>query len=259
MKHLMLESVEPFLAERLGADRVIIKAHTLRTVGMGESAIDDRIADLMQRSNPTVGLAAHMGQVDVRVTARAASAEAADSLIEQTAQDIRRRLGDAVFAEGDDNLEPLEAVVLRALQAAGYTLALVETNTGGDVAHRLQDIQGTSQVLRANYALASLAVLGEGAPDEIASQAAADWTIQRLWEQPDLRQGATLAVAVCGTTDPAAGPYGAYRGKTYMSLRTGGELSRHQVGVGGTDELARRWAGNGVLNWLRLWLARQGS
>jgi nicotinamide-nucleotide amidase len=231
----------------------------LRTVGMGESAIDDRIADLMQGSNPTVGLAAHMGQVDVRVTARAASPEGADSLIEETAQDIRRRQGNAVFAEGEDTLEPLEAVVARALQAAGHTLALVETNTGGDIAQRLQGAQGESPVVQVHYALTALAALGVGAPDEIASPEAADWAVQRLWEQPELRQSASLVVAACGTSDPAAGPYGAYRGKTYMSLRAGDEFSRHRVDVGGVDELARRWAGNAVLNWLRLWLARGSS
>ena len=68
MMHLMQNSVEPMLAERLGADRVFLSTRTLRTVGLGESLIDQRIDDLMHLSNPTVGLAAHFGQVDVRVT-----------------------------------------------------------------------------------------------------------------------------------------------------------------------------------------------
>ena len=61
----------PYLRGRLGGRQVIIKAKTLRTVGLGESWIDERIDAQMRCANPTVGLAAHSGIVDIRITARA--------------------------------------------------------------------------------------------------------------------------------------------------------------------------------------------
>ena len=87
----------------------------LRVVGMGESIVDSRIADLMRRSNPTVGLAAHLGQVDVRITARATTEGRAIEMLDDVATDVRARLGDFVYAEGD---VPLETVVVAALQDA---------------------------------------------------------------------------------------------------------------------------------------------
>ena len=87
----MQETIEPLLAQRLGPNRVYLKSRTLRVVGMGESMVDSRIADLMHRSNPTVGLAAHLGQVDVRITARATSEGRAVEMLDAVATDVHGR------------------------------------------------------------------------------------------------------------------------------------------------------------------------
>lgn len=248
MKHLMQETVEPLLAERLGPDRVVIKARTLRTVGLGESAIDARITDLMRMSNPTVGLAAHLGQVDVRITAKAPSEAEADAMIEAVAADLRERLGSAIYGEGE---EPLEAVVVRLLREAHHTLALLETNTGGDLAQRILSAADGNHVLRlARVATGpdDLPLAGASLVSAEAGQRCAAWL---------LSDGeATVALALCGTLDPAAGPYGAYRGETHLALATAGEVISHRFDFGGTGELSQRWIGNAALNWLRLWLLR---
>src|SRR5690606_37729704 len=69
MKHLMTETVLPYLRRRAG-NTGIIRRRILRTIGIGESAIDHRLRDLMDSANPTVGLAAHTAQCDVRIAAR---------------------------------------------------------------------------------------------------------------------------------------------------------------------------------------------
>ena len=71
MERLMGDAVLPYLSGQLGAGGSIIKARTLRTVALGESWIDERIDAQMRCANPTVGLAAHSGIVDIRITARA--------------------------------------------------------------------------------------------------------------------------------------------------------------------------------------------
>src|SRR5690606_8907659 len=81
MKHMMLETVLPYLRER-AENQGIIRRRVLRTIGIGESAIDDRLSDFMLWANPTVGLAAHTAQCDVRITARADSAAEADVMLD---------------------------------------------------------------------------------------------------------------------------------------------------------------------------------
>lgn len=247
LKHLMQETVEPWLVELMGPDRVWIKARTLRTVGMGESAIDAVIADLMRGSNPTVGLAAHLGQVDIRITARAATEAEADAMIEAVAAEVRSRLGLAIYGEGS---EELEAVVARLLAERGHTLAVLETNTGGQVAQRLRSTADGSRVLRTARVATSVAELPTALSAALVSAAAAVELAQWLLasEEP------SVALAICGTLDPDAGPYGRYRGETHIALAWQGGVEHHRLDFGGTGEISQRWASNAALNRLRLWL-----
>ncbi len=120
MKDILAASVIPYLRERTGG-KGIIKALVLRTAGIGESQVDARIADLETWSNPTVGLAAHTGQTDIRITARADSEAEADALIAQAETIIRERVGEYIFGI---NKESLEDVFVRLLREKGLTLAL---------------------------------------------------------------------------------------------------------------------------------------
>ncbi|MBN1679974.1 MAG: CinA family nicotinamide mononucleotide deamidase-related protein [Anaerolineae bacterium] len=119
MKDIMIATVLPYLRERMGG-LGIIKARILRSAGIGESSIDARIGDLETWSNPTVGLAAHTGQTDIRITARADTESEADSLIAKAESIIRERLGDFVY--GTDR-ERLEDALVSALRDQGWTLA----------------------------------------------------------------------------------------------------------------------------------------
>src|SRR4030065_1986017 len=92
MEYLMEHEVIPYLRQHYDM-HAIIKTRVLHTVGVGESQIDDLIGDLEQLSNPTVGLAAHSGQVDVRITAKSDSAAASDALISPIEIILRNRLG----------------------------------------------------------------------------------------------------------------------------------------------------------------------
>ncbi|NUQ39255.1 MAG: competence/damage-inducible protein A, partial [Caldilineales bacterium] len=67
MKRMMADHVLPYLQARVGGDAGVILTRVLHTAGIGESAIDELIGDLMTAGNPTVGLAAHMGRADVRL------------------------------------------------------------------------------------------------------------------------------------------------------------------------------------------------
>jgi hypothetical protein len=99
----------------------------LHAASIGESQIDELIGDLEYLTNPTVGLAAHAGQIDVRVTARADSVEEADNLIKGVAAEIRQRLGSNIYGSDD---ETLESVLQTRLARRGWKLAVVESGMG---------------------------------------------------------------------------------------------------------------------------------
>ena len=98
MEYLMANAVIPYLKQRFDL-KGMIKARILRTAGGGESAIDELISDLETLSNPTVGLAAHAGSVDVRITAKAGSQQEADDLIAPVEEDLRQRLATGSTAQ----------------------------------------------------------------------------------------------------------------------------------------------------------------
>ena len=130
---LLAETVLPLLKSKLQLQDVI-EARIVRTAGMPESVIDDHIQDLERLTNPTVGILAHPGQIDIRIAAKAPTIELALSAIEPVADEIRHRLGPAVFGSDEDTLE---TVTLSAVAARGWRLATIERGTDGALAARL--------------------------------------------------------------------------------------------------------------------------
>jgi nicotinamide-nucleotide amidase len=143
MEYLLRERVLPYLRERTAAGSVIL-GRWVHTVAIGESAVGEAIADLMQHSNPTVGTRAHPGQTDVCITAKAETEEQARRLLGDMEQEIRERLGPVVY--GTDG-QTLASVVVDLLRAHGLTLALAETNTGGRVGRDLLGMPGGQQTV----------------------------------------------------------------------------------------------------------------
>ncbi len=138
MEYLMQNAILPYLRQRYQL-KGIIKTRVLHTAGVGKSQIDDLIGDLEALSNPTVGLAAHSGQVDVRITVKADSEADANNLIQPIEQALRQRLGDWIY--GTDQ-QTLEDVALRAVSSKGWTLVAVEAGLNGSLIRRLAATSG---------------------------------------------------------------------------------------------------------------------
>lgn len=138
MEHLMEHQVIPYLSQRLDL-KSVIKSRLIHTSGVGESQIDDRIGDLELLDNPTVGLAAHSGRVDIRITAKAESEDEALGMIEEIEKQVVERLGDWIFGADEDTLEQ---AALSHLKSKGWTLAVVEAGLDGELIHRLASASG---------------------------------------------------------------------------------------------------------------------
>jgi competence/damage-inducible protein CinA-like protein len=104
MEYLTTNALLPYLITTYNLHE-IIKAQVLHTIGLGESTVDDKIGDLELLTNPTVGLLAKSGQVDIRITAKAESEEEADILIANIAQMVRDRLGAAIYGVDGETIE----------------------------------------------------------------------------------------------------------------------------------------------------------
>jgi competence/damage-inducible protein CinA-like protein len=104
VQHLFQTNVS-LLLKKLYHTGLITLTKIIRTAGMGESSIDDRIAEFERMQNPTVGVTAHPGQVDIRITAKAADAAAAASMIAPVQSEIENILSDFVFGFDEDTLE----------------------------------------------------------------------------------------------------------------------------------------------------------
>lgn len=134
LDYMMDRHVLPYLRNRLGVQGVL-HYRVLKVSGVGESRIDAEIGELMhQHANPTIGLLASPDVVRIRIAARAPTREDAETLIAPVEAAVRARIGDWILGVDEDTLE---GVVDRLLAAQGLRMAVVETATGGLVAHRL--------------------------------------------------------------------------------------------------------------------------
>ncbi len=169
MEHLFMKSVLPYLRQRYDIHGMI-KARIIHTAGAGESQIDALIGDLEELNNPTVGLAAHSGQVDVRITAKAESEAEADSLIAPVEDTIRERLKGWVYGADE---ESLEEIVLDNLSMKGWDLIVVEAGLNGNLIQKLstaQDVFLGGEVLTKIPARAELAEITSNFRDERGAQ-----------------------------------------------------------------------------------------
>ena len=142
-------AVLPELLRRNG-DPSVIASRLLRTWGESESGLNERLDAIIEEldavGNPTLAfLASGWEGIKVRLTAKAATREAAELLVAPWEEKIRAILGEQVFGTDTDTME---SVVLEMMRAQGLHLGLAESVTGGLVAARLTAIPGASDVLR---------------------------------------------------------------------------------------------------------------
>lgn len=137
---MFLDGVKPYLKE---LSHETIFSHSIRTFGIGESAMTELVSDLLEGENPTVAPYAKSGEALLRVTAKAESEEKAEALLRPVTDKIKERLGSYIYGIDTSSLE--EAVV-SILKEKKLTAAFAESCTGGLCAKRVTDISGASSV-----------------------------------------------------------------------------------------------------------------
>ena len=231
MEHLLVTRVLPYLRERYGL-KGEIRLRVLKVVGLGESAIGERLADFMEKGrNPTVGTLAHLGQVDIRIAAKGPDAEMALRLIEPVEVEIRERLGDLIF--GVDT-ETLEGVILTHVQRLGLRVAVAELGSAGVVADRLS--QGLGQGFAGGIVLGEAggaARLGGDFPPGASPEVKARLLADRIRGWHDVRVGAATVFEEDRGAQPPVTVVGLAaaldRGVESREYRFGGDLPSMKI------------------------------
>lgn len=243
MRKLLEHEVAPRLADR--STGLVIRSATLRTTGVPESTLAERIGSLEDALAP-LGLAYLPGTtgVDLRLTAWQLSSEEADARLREGLDRLHAVAGSCVYGEGDADLA---AVLLDLLRRQGLHLALAESCTGGLVAGRLTEIPGSSDVVLggivayANQAKIDLLQV----PSEVIARhgAVSAETAEAMARGAQVRFGAEVAIAVTGLAGPAGGSPEKPVGTVWLAFARGDRMESH-LGrfVGSRSEIRARAA-----------------
>jgi nicotinamide-nucleotide amidase len=209
--------------------------------------IAPRLEALDRTGNPTIAfLASGIEGLKVRITAKGPEAAAAESLLDAEEAELRALLGDLVFGVDD---EGMEAAVGRRLKAAGLTLGLAESITGGLVAARLTAVAGASDWFRGSivsYASDVKFDLLGVTPGPVVSQSAA----LEMATGAARVLGADVGLAVTGVAGPTEQD-GQPVGTVWMGLALDGQAEATQVRLPGDRDRVRQFATISLLDLLR--------
>ena len=200
----------------------VIASRTLKIFGMGESAVEAKLRDRMNAlTNPTLAPYAKTGEVELRITAKAATVEEARALIVPVEQEVRGMFGPLVYGA---DVASMEEVVLGLLKEKGLTLGTAESCTGGLAAKRMTDLPGSSAVFKGgvvsytNEVKAGVLGVPQAMLDEFGAVSA---QVARAMAQGARKVlGCDLAVSLTGVAGPDPDDRGNPVGLIYAALDT---------------------------------------
>lgn len=251
LKDMFDRQLAPYLARRSGAH---IESKFLRVFGVGESLLETMLIDLFHSDNPTLALYCGAGEVQARISARAESREAALKLIEPLENEIRRRVGSALYAVGAENT--MANAVLELLRARGETVCFAESCTGGMLASHLIDNAGASDAIRESFVTysndAKIARLGvrRETIDEfgaVSAECAAE-----MAQGARKASGSDWGVSTTGVAGPDGGTQQTPVGTVFVGVAGKAGTQTFEFHFRGNREWVRTLATGNALNRLRL-------
>lgn len=251
MKPMFTELVAPRFEKASRGVRV--RKRVLRTTGLGESSLDHMIAPIYTRyANPTTTVLASPGDVEIHLTATAETADAAERLLDDLAEQLEEAVYPAVYSHAG---ESLEEIVGRGLTVKRYTIATAESCTGGLVAKRLTDVAGSSEyflsgvVSYSNEAKTSLL----GVPVELlaAHGAVSAEVAEAMARGVKERIESTIGLAITGIAGPGGGAESKPVGLVFIGLADDVGVESKQFNLFGARQEIRQRASQVALDWVR--------
>ena len=253
LKPMFQNCAVPYLMQF--SDRIIV-SHNIRTFGIGESSMAERVNDLFDAQNPTVAPYAKDGEALLRVTAMAKTKEDAEGLCEPIIEEIKKRL-DAYVYGVDYNC--IEEAVVGMLKEHHLKVATAESCTGGLIAKRITDVPGASEVFECgiiSYANGiKHKVLGVS-EDDLNKYGAVSEPVAKQMAQGALKvSGADIAVSVTGIAGPDSDSTGKPVGLVYIGLADKENVWVREIRTSRRDRSYNRYvSASNALDMIRLYI-----
>lgn len=254
MKHMFLKYAKPALA-KLTNNTII--SHSIRITGEMESAIEEKLGRFTKLKNPTVATYAKEGEVRIRVTASAQTADAADNLCKPIINEIKHTVGDSVY--GTD-CEPLQHVVVELLKSKKLKIATAESCTAGLLSSLITEVAGSSSVF--DFGISAYAnrikTAALGVPESIIEKygAVSEHTAAYMAMGARKVSNADIGVGITGVAGPGASENKPV-GLVYIAVADRENIWVRRTTLGhGTDERKkiRRNSANIALDLVRRYL-----
>lgn len=253
LRGLTDQAVLPLLRERWRGALPPVMSLRLRTAGLPESVLAERIDDLVDGFAPlTLAYLPSAEGVDLRLTSWGLPEAEAQARCAAAATALRTRLGQFIYGSGD---EDLAAAVGRELVVRGLTLAVAESCTGGLIAKRLTDAPGASQFLIEGFVTyanqAKQNTLGVDASVLIEHGAVSDATVRAMAAGARARAGTDCALAITGIAGPDGGTVEKPVGTVWIAAAIGDRLESRRLNVLGDRTHIRDRSAQAALTLLR--------
>lgn len=232
----------------------VIASRTVKTFGIGESAAEALLRDLMNAlHNPTLAPYAKPTGTELRITAHAPTREEALRLIAPVEEQVKAILGDKVIGVDVDSLEE---VCLRLLKDRGLTVGTAESCTGGLLAKLLTDLPGSSAVFRGGVVSYTNGVKAGllGVPQDLLDRygAVSPQVAEAMARGAKAALGCDIALSTTGVAGPDADDRGNPIGLVYLGLARGDQCQVTEFRAGPLErERVRRQAAQTALDLLR--------
>lgn len=253
LKPMFRNCAVPYLMQF--SDRIIV-SHNIRTFGIGESLMAERVNDLFDAENPTVAPYAKDGEALLRVTAMARTKEEAENLCKPVINEIKNRLDGFVYGV---DYTCIEEAVIEKLKEKHMKVATAESCTGGFIAKRITDVPGASEVF--DCGIISYAneikhrVLGVS-EDDLNKYGAVSEPVARQMAQGALKvSGADIAVSVTGIAGPDSDSTNKPVGLVYIGLADRDNVWVRELRTSRKDRSYNRYvSASNALNMIRLYI-----
>ena len=202
MYRMWEEEVVPRLRALLKDRSSVIHSRTIKTFGMSEALVDERLGELLRGTNPTIGVYAKADGIHIRLTARAQTEADAAALIGPVEAAAVGVMGVHVWGYDDDTLD---GVIRRLFTERGITLATMESCTGGLLADMLTDAPGASEYFTGGFVTYTNDLkMAMGVPAEVIEEhgAVSAECAVAMADAARARTGATIGVGITGVAGP---------------------------------------------------------
>lgn len=252
MKNMFKSSIEAKIENTNSGNTIY--SRKLHIIGMGESAVAEKLDDMMKRGrNPLINCTFHMGIITLHVIAEAENSKSVQDIVNKDVRVIEDILGNAVFAKDHQTLPQSVGQLLREKQK---TVSLAESCTGGLIAKMLTDNSGSSEYFTHGWVTysndAKISQLSVDAEIIEKYGAVSEETARQMAIGAKIISGSDYSIAVTGIAGPSGGNEQKPVGLVYIALYDGKNCDVHKYNFSRTREFVRFRTAQTALNLLRL-------